>query len=137
MESTCNHIGVTSADPETLIRFYTEKIGFVREGEKNVPSALMERIFGIDAACRLIKLRFGRVVLEIFDFQTTIVPRGQGCGVGINHWGLEVEDKMSFIRKLRRHSVSLIEAEGKGHTIYFILDPEGNRIEIFERRQTS
>jgi len=136
MESTCNHIGVTSADPEGLIRFYTDKIGFAREGEKKIPSVLMEQIFGIDSPCRLIKLRLGRVVLEVFDFQTTTAPHLRECTVGINHWGLEVENKMSFIRKLRQRSVPLIEADGKGHTIYFIRDPEGNRIEVFERKKS-
>ena len=137
MENNCNHIGVTATDPENLIRFYTEKVGFIREGEKTVSPSLMGQIFGISAACRLIKLRLGRIILEVFDFQTATEFPPPGCVAGINHWGLEVEDKTSFIRELRKRSVPLIEADGGAHTIYFIQDPEGNRIEIFERKKTS
>lgn len=137
MENTCNHIGVTAADPENLIRFYTEKIGFIREGEKIVSPSLMGRIFGISAACRLVKLRLGRIVLEVFDLQAATGFPPPGGVAGINHWGLEVDDKMSFIRELRKRSVPLIEADGGGHMIHFIQDPEGNRIEVFERKKTS
>ena len=51
---------------------------------------------------------------------------------GFNHFGLWVEDKARFCRRLAAEGVEVIEAPYKDRFVYFIKDPDGNRIEIFE-----
>jgi len=128
----CHHIGICTSSPRELINFYTEKLGF-REGEtKHLSRDLMEEIFGIPFPASLTKLEYGQAVLEL------ISPEGLEIGErdfnisGYNHWGFAVEDKVEFCRKLREQGVEVIKVESKGRPIFFIKDPEGNLIEIYE-----
>ena len=59
---------------------------------------------------------------------TSRVPSTQGY----NHWGLSVGDKELFVRELERKGVQVLRLESNGRFIYFIRDPEGNLIEIYE-----
>jgi hypothetical protein len=44
-----------------------------------------------------------------------------------------VDDKRQFCRKLAERGVEVIEAPYKDRVVFFVKDPDGNRIEIFER----
>jgi len=133
MNGECNHIGLFSQYPDKLLPFYTEKLGFESQGSKSISKEWMIQIFGMPAACQLIKLRYGSAVVEIF------VPRVEGLknritpSVGYNHWGLSVEDKEAYVRRLEKVGVPILKLEGTGKFIYFIRDPEGNLIEIYEK----
>jgi catechol 2,3-dioxygenase-like lactoylglutathione lyase family enzyme len=59
--------------------------------------------------------------------------RRTAASSGYNHWGLGVEDKESYIIRLEKMGVPLLRLEGNGKFIYFIKDPEGNLIEIYEK----
>lgn len=133
MNAECNHIGLFSKYPDKLMPFYMEKLGFEHLGTKSISKEWMTQIFGMPAACRLIKLHYGSAVVEIFvpqggDLNDRIPP-----SVGYNHWGLGVEDKEAYVRRLEKKGVPVLKLEGTGKFIYFIKDPEGNSIEIYEK----
>ena len=133
MNGSCDHIGLFSQKPEILVPFYTEKLGFEYQGSKSISEEWMSQIFGMPAACQLIKLRFGTAIIEIFvpssgKLEDNIMP-----SQGYNHWGLGVEDKEFFVRELESNGVPVLKLEGTGRFIYFIKDPEGNLIEIYEK----
>jgi catechol 2,3-dioxygenase-like lactoylglutathione lyase family enzyme len=44
-----------------------------------------------------------------------------------------VADKELFVRELDKKGVPVLKLEGTGRFIYFVQDPEGNLIEIYEK----
>ena len=130
---TKGHLGLFSRNASILIRFYTEKLGF-REGEsRTVARNLMEDIFGLAEESRMTKLVRDDLTLEIFSLPD-VAPASQAeCRIGFNHFGLWVEDKEAFCRTAEEHGATVIKSAYRDRFIYFIRDPDGNRIEIFER----
>lgn len=133
MNGSCDHIGLFCQNPEILVPFYTEKLGFENQGSKSISGEWMTQIFGIPSACQRIKLKFGSAVLEIFVPQSGKSDDKIMPSLGYNHWALGVEDKESFVRELESKGVPVLKLEGAGRFIYFIKDPEGNLIEISEK----
>ena len=133
MNGSCDHIGLFSQNPEILVPFYTEKLGFEHQGSKTISKEWMTQIFGMPAVCQLIKLRLGSAVVEIFVPQSVRMDDKITPSLGYNHWGLGVEDKQEFVRVLEKRDVPVLKLEGTGRYIYFIKDPEGNLNEIYEK----
>lgn len=132
MNMGCHHIGIFSEDPERLIEFYSKGLGFI-EGETRILSSdLTEQIFGVMDDCQLTKLTQDRAVIEIFaPVNSNLDKQGQKTA-GINHWALEVEDKEAYVQILEERGVSVTKIHHQGRMIYFVCDPEGNLIEIYE-----
>ncbi len=133
MNKTFHHIGLFSREPKKLIEFYTNCLGFEQLDTKSVSKEWMVQIFGVPVECQLIKLRIDSLVIEIFASPELELVERSAPSVGYNHWGLGVEDKESFVRELGRKRVPVLKLEGTGRSIYFIKDPEGNLIEIYQR----
>jgi catechol 2,3-dioxygenase-like lactoylglutathione lyase family enzyme len=93
----------------------------------------MTQIFNMPAVCQLIKLQLDSAVVEIFVPQAARMSEQISPSLGYNHWGLGVEDKQEFVRVLEKRNVPVLKLEGTGRYIYFIKDPEGNLIEIYEK----
>jgi catechol 2,3-dioxygenase-like lactoylglutathione lyase family enzyme len=134
MNGECHHIGLFSRDPNGLVSFYVEKMGFQQLGTKTISEDWMTRIFGLQASCQLIKLRLGSAILEIFAPS----PGAENVGSritafeGYNHWALGVNDKESFVHDLEARGVPLVKLQATERFIYFVKDPEGNLIEIYQ-----
>jgi catechol 2,3-dioxygenase-like lactoylglutathione lyase family enzyme len=126
------HLGLISNNPEGLIRFYTEKLGFTEGESRALPSGLVETVFGLQVECRMTKLHRGEVTLEVFSPQDLQLRPLADRQAGYNHFGLWVEDKKSFCRRLADQGVEVIEAPYQDRFVYFVKDPDGNRIEIFD-----
>jgi len=132
MTPSCHHLGIFTNNPSSLIKFYKEKLGFEEGGTKLVSRDLMEKIFGIPSSCSLTKLRLGQSVLEIISPQSLNLKRKEYDISGYNHWALEVADKEKFCQELRQKGVVVLEVEREDRRIFFVKDPEGNLIEIYE-----
>lgn len=133
MNKTFHHIGLFSKKPKKLIEFYTNCLGFEQLDTKSVSKEWMAQIFGVPVECQLIKLRIDSLVIEIFASPELELEERGIPSAGYNHWGLGVEDKESFVQELGRKRVPILKLEGTGRFIYFIKDPEGNLIEIYQR----
>jgi catechol 2,3-dioxygenase-like lactoylglutathione lyase family enzyme len=131
MKGSCDHIGLFSQNPGILVPFYTKKLGFEHLETKSISEEWMTQIFRTPAACRLIKLRLDSAVVEIFVPESRVLADKIIPSQGYNHWGLGVDNKESFVRKLEKKGVPLIKLEASGRFIYFVRDPEGNLIEIY------
>ena len=135
MNGSCDHVGLFCQNPKKLIPFYTEKMGFDNLGTKSISKEWMTQIFGMPAACQLIKLRFGSAILEIFVPETGELGKNIYPSEGYNHWGLGVKDKETFVRELEKKGVPILKLEGTGRFIYFVKDPEENLIEIYQKQE--
>jgi len=134
MNHLCHHIGIFTNNPEDMILFYTEKLGFERGVKKIVPEAIMVPIFGLSSSCSLTKLTSGHMTIEVLCPEGSELKEGKGYSAGYNHWGLGVQDKEAFCNELQRRGVHIIRVENNGRYICFIKDPDGNLIELYEER---
>ena len=132
MPKACHHIGIFTKDPQLLIRYYTQGLGFVEGATRILSPDLTEKIFGIKDEYQLIKLTQNQAVIEIFTPVNSSLDDGGQRTRGYNHWALEVEDKEAYVRILEERNVPVTKIEHQGRMIYFISDPEGNLIEIYQ-----
>ncbi|MBI4835001.1 MAG: VOC family protein [Planctomycetes bacterium] len=128
----CGHIGLFTGNPAGALNFYTRKLGFREEKEEMVAAEVIRRVFGVDSACKLVKLSWESLSLEIFYPISKRIAKRRDLSAGYNHWGLRVFDREKFCNRLKRKKVPLIKIRRNNHSIYFIKDPDGNRIEIKE-----
>ncbi len=126
------HLGLFSSRVSLLSEFYIGKLGFTEGEMRTVPRDLMQDIFNIPVECRMIKLHRQNLVLEIFSPQGEELRPCKDGSMGFNHFGIWVQDKEAFCRELAEQDVPLIKVAYKDRFIYFVQDPDGNRIEIFE-----
>jgi len=132
----CDHLGLFTGDIDGLASFYGRAFGFTVEKDDVLPLSLARSIFGIKSACRFVKLtavdRAGgtAVALELFQPLDMKLEDRQGTAAGYNHWGLRVGDRAGVARSLRNRGVPVIEVDRKGHSVYFVKDPDGNLIEL-------
>jgi len=133
MEATCNHIGLITRRPQTIINYYTSVLGFEQGESRTLSRDLMEAIFGIPIEATLTKLHFGKVILEVFSSDGDLREKDiHGCGY--NHWGLSVDDKEAFIHEKETAGAYVLRIKYKDRFIFFIKDPDGNLIEVFENK---
>ena len=135
MIQSIHHIGIFTNDPQALITFYTEKLGFSQQATKTVSSAIMEPVFGLAATCSLTKLVLNVIVIEIISPEHgTLKEMGQNTS-GYNHWGLQVPEKARYCQALEKKGIHVIRIEKNGGYVAFIKDPDGNLIEIYEAKE--
>ncbi len=130
----CDHIGFFTSRADRLVNFYTGKLGFALLKEDILPRAMTKAIFNVARDCRFIKLAAGNLVLEIFEPLGGKPQSKKPAAAGVNHFGLQVGDERKFVAALRRKKVRIIDVRRKDRSIYFIVDPDGNRIEILAGR---
>ena len=126
------HLGLISDNSSALIRFYTEKLGFSEGESRTIPRDLVQNIFALPVECRMTKLHREDITLEVFSPLGLELTPWADTHAGYNHFGLWVEDKKQFCDQLKEQGVEVIEAPYKDRVVYFVKDPDGNRIEIFE-----
>jgi catechol 2,3-dioxygenase-like lactoylglutathione lyase family enzyme len=132
MNIFCHHFGILARNPNELKEFYIKCLGFEEGKTRLLPADLVDQIFSIPSPCYLTKLRRGSLVLEVFSLTDLQTHKRESATVGYNHWGMGVEDKEQFVHDLKQKSVPVLEIEHSGRMIYFLKDPEGNLIEIYE-----
>ena len=131
----CDHIGILTPDAEQLASFYTKVLGFERTAESALPKSVMGTIFGLNDECRFLKLHKNGFMIEIFQPLSFRLTERITAAIGINHWGYSVEDRVAFANELRRKGHHLIEVDRDGRSVYFLVDPDGNRIEIRDSKR--
>jgi catechol 2,3-dioxygenase-like lactoylglutathione lyase family enzyme len=133
MEATSNHIGLITRRPQTIINYYTSVLGFEQGESRTLSRDMMEAIFGIQAEGKMTKLHFGKVVLEVFSSDGDLRNKDI-LGCGYNHWGLSVDDKEAFINDKEAAGAFVSRIKYNDRFIYFLKDPDGNLIEVFENK---
>lgn len=126
----CDHIGILTNNSVRLANFYIKKLGFKKEKEEILPESIVKSIFGVPSDCKFIRLVSGNVKVEMFQPTSVRVEKKPDNFIGYNHWGYYVGERDKFVQKLKGKRVSITEVHRGAHRIYFIKDPDGNRIEI-------
>ena len=129
----CDHIGFFTTNAEKLIEFYTGVLAFRVTQDSILPNAVVNAIFGFKSDCRFIKLVKEDFMVELFELLSPNMLERTSEASGLNHWGYCVDNREDFVRRLRTENVPVIEIKRNGRSVYFITDPDNNRIEIRDR----
>lgn len=128
--NSCEHIGLFTQNMSISKTFYTNILGFEVKSYGILPRSVVEPIFGLADDCRFMKLEKDGFMIEIFQPLST-VPQERTIGsIGINHWGYRVDDRAAFVARMRRNGQRIVEIDRNGRSVHFLIDPDGNRIEI-------
>jgi catechol 2,3-dioxygenase-like lactoylglutathione lyase family enzyme len=132
MPADCHHIALLTNNLKRLVHFYVKKLGFRKEKESSAPKRVMGPAFGLYKDCRLAKLRRGRIRLEIISLSSgRFKPRARDR-IGYSHWAYGVKNRTKFCKDLQKKKVNIIKIKRNGNFVFFLKDPDGNRIEIQE-----
>jgi catechol 2,3-dioxygenase-like lactoylglutathione lyase family enzyme len=129
--SWLQHVGITCSDIRRSEKFYVQYFGLENVREIDVPAAIIKKIFGIDSSARLIYLKGGNSIVELFDFPEA---KDQKPMMGnISHIALAVGKPGELFEKLKKDGVETILIDkGSGKYTYFIKGPDGVLIELRE-----
>jgi len=128
----CDHIGIFTDHYQRLVNFYIQKLGFVKEKEERLSKSLMQSVFGVASEGNFSRLVSGDVRIEIFSLVKSSLLKRSNRTLGYNHWALCVTDTKKFLSGLTRKGVKIISIKRNDHFVFFVKDPDGNRIEIKE-----
>ena len=127
---TCDHIGIITNNYGKLVNFYTQKLEFIIEREEKLSKSVMRSVFGLSSEGEFTRLVSGNAKIEIFHTTTGCLRKRDNRNSGYNHWAMHVGDKKRFLREIERKGVRITQINRNEHSVYFIKDPDGNRIEI-------
>lgn len=128
MDCRCDHLHLRSRDAVAAARFYVDTLGG-REIRRD----------GSPAVTR-VTVSLGGLTLFIEQAPDGLSGAAVPPHLGIEHIGLAVDDIEAAMRELRQrdaHVVSGITEARPGLRVIFIDGPDGVRIEILQRTDTS
>jgi catechol 2,3-dioxygenase-like lactoylglutathione lyase family enzyme len=129
---SCDHIGIFTNHYQRLVNFYTQKLGFVKEKEERLSKSLMRSVFGVASEGKFTRLAAGDVRIEIFFLVSGRLLKRSNRTLGYNHWAVCVTDVKKFLSGLNRKGVKIITIKRNDHFVFFVKDPDSNRIEVKE-----
>ncbi len=138
-----SHVAITVADLNRTVRFYSDVFGAPVVGVNcdHDPQRLRS-FFGVQGDMPNLKIGWIRVpggaTVEVFEFQ----PGRPGEDVewnkqGLTHLAFNVRGTDRWYRYLLGKGVEIVsppEQSPKGHTFFFVKDPDGNLIELIDNK---
>ena len=140
-------IGITVADLDRALAFYTGVLPFEVVSEAEVAGDAFERLFGVfGLRARIARLRLGAEEIELIDY---LAPEGRPVPVDsrsndlwFQHVAIIVSDMDEAYAQLRRHKVQHASSgpqtlpasnpNAGGIEAFYFKDPDGNHLEILE-----
>ncbi len=136
-----SHVALTVADFNRSVRFYRDVFGATLVGVTTEhPKDRLQDFFGVesdDPSLKIGWLRFpGGAVAEIFEF-TPGLPAEEVVWnrQGITHYSLNVRGTEKWHDHCVKKGVEIVAPplqSPKGHTFFFVKDPDGNLIELID-----
>jgi catechol 2,3-dioxygenase-like lactoylglutathione lyase family enzyme len=128
------HVGLAISDAQPALHFYIEQLGLKEAFRLNRP----------DGSPNLIYLRVGdtNTFVELFPGKKTPSPAGTTT---VNHLGFFVKDLQATLHALKDRGYPLPDdaferakkVQADNTLLYFVKDPDGNRIELSQLRPDS
>lgn len=136
-DPVAHHVGVTVSDLDRAIDFYTDTFGLDVVAEFSVGGETFSEAVAVDgASADFAHLDAGGAIVELVAYD----PRGEPepdpelNRPGTIHLGLSVDDVEAFHAGLDDDVTTLSppRTTSSGTTILFVVDPDGNRIEVLD-----
>jgi catechol 2,3-dioxygenase-like lactoylglutathione lyase family enzyme len=138
-----SHVAITVADFNRTVRFYSDVFGAPVVGVNcdHDPERL-QQFFGVESSAPELKIGWIRVpggaTIEVFEFK----PGRPGSEVewnrqGLTHLSFNVRDTAKwhdYLVDKGVHIVSPPEQSPKGHTFFFVKDPDANLVELIDNK---
>jgi catechol 2,3-dioxygenase-like lactoylglutathione lyase family enzyme len=140
-------VGVTVADMERSVRFYTEVLAFERVSDVELTGETWEHLQGVfPVRMRVVRLRLGDEQLELTEY---LAPRGRPVPIDsrsndrwFQHVAIIVSDMERAYARLRTHRVEHASSgpqrlpdwnqNAGGIEAFYFRDPDGHPLEILE-----
>ena len=140
-------VGMTVADLERSVAFYTQVLGFERTAEVEAAGDAFERLQGVfPARARVARLRLGDEFLELTEYLT---PRGRPIpadarsqDASFQHVAIIVSDMDRAYARLRAARVAHVSPEPQrlpdwnpsagGIVAFYFRDPDGHVLEVLQ-----
>lgn len=140
-------VGMTVADLDRALDFYTRVLGFERVSDIEVAGPDYERLQGVfGVRMRVVRLRLGDEVLELTEY---LAPKGRAIPPGsrshdrwFQHVAIIVRDMDRAYAHLRRHKVEHASSGPQtlpdwnpaagGIRAFYFRDPDGHPLEILQ-----
>lgn len=90
---------------------------------------LVKKIFELNTECCFFRLENKKIKIEIFQPMRKPL-KSVKSKLGIHHFGFVVKNQKEFLKRLKKKGVSILIIKRNKHLIYFVIDPDGNKIEI-------
>ncbi len=134
-----DHVALSVQDMESAITFYCDLIGFEKVFDRTFDEPMARLIGEPGTAVRIVHLRLGEAVLELFDYQhppgRPRRPDARQSDFGLTHIGFMVDDFTATLEHLQSQGVTLVgepvEIRPGVHVAYFY-GVEGEVCEIRE-----
>lgn len=145
--SAVERVGVTVADLDVALRFYTEVLDFEKLAEEELAGEEFERATGVfGARARRARLRLGREEFELTDY---LAPASQPLPADsrshdrwFQHIAIIVSDMDAAYARLRRHKAEHISSgpqllpawnrNAGGIAAFYFRDPDGHALEVLQ-----
>ena len=136
-DPTAHHVGITVADLDRAVDFYTETFDLDLRAEFAVGGdAFAEAVAVEGASAEFAHLDAGGATVELVSYD----PAGDAADdpelnrPGATHLGLSVDDVAAFYAALDDdvETLSPPRTTESGTTVLFVRDPEGNLIEVLD-----
>ncbi|WP_419181176.1 VOC family protein [Haloarcula pelagica] len=137
MDATAHHYAITVEDLERSIEFYRDSLGLDVLSRFSVGGEAFATGVGVDgASAEFAHLDAGDARLELvsYDPEGDQRPAPRLNEPGATHLGLEVDDLAAVADELPADVETLSEPQTteSGTAILFVVDPEGNLVELLE-----
>ena len=135
---TAHHFGITVADLERAVAFYTETFDLPVIAEFEVSGeAFADAVDVPGATGSFAHLDTGDARVELVEYEPAATDDGPAPALnrpGATHLGLEVADLDAFYEGLDDdvETLSPPRTTASGSKILFVCDPEGNLVEVIE-----
>lgn len=137
-----SHVGITVADFNRSVKWYADVFGAPVVGVSENRGERLRTFFGVggdDPSVRIGWLRVpGGGVIEIFEFSQTGEPAEITWNrPGPTHFSFNVRDTAKWHSYLVGKGVECLSGPVKsprGHTFFFVKDPDGNLIELIDNK---
>lgn len=137
MDLTAHHYGVTVSDLDRAVAFYRDVLGLDVLAEFSVGGTEFATGVGVDgASADFVHLDAGDTRIELVEYE----PKGETRSEndlnqpGAKHLGLSVDDVEAVYEELPDdvETISEPQTTESGTTILFVVDPEGNLVEVLD-----
>lgn len=137
-----HHVAISTGDPENMLHFYRDLLGFEVIFDMTWPQGIevADRITGLkDSSARNVMMRKGNAYLELFQYLAPTPrpgdPERPVCDHGITHICLDVSDVDAEYERLRDAGMIFNappQEIAPGIRTTYGRDPDGNFVELQE-----
>ncbi|MEJ2685000.1 MAG: VOC family protein [Candidatus Sulfobium sp.] len=120
-----DHVGVVNRDEEGAVRFYRDLLGLDVIKESSVSPELASKLFSVHDEIKMLVYGKDGLKVEVF-----VLPGFAPPAPAVPHFCIHVPDLSAFLERAKAEGVKTISAQRGDHTVHFVEDFSGNRIEV-------